>query len=121
MHSAPTRSIAPINLFELPKQLDSLKWEPFRTGVKIHRIYGNQTTGPSAAFLWYEPGAGIPAHEHLGYEHIFILSHPQTDEHGEYAPGTMIINPPGSTHTVSNAQGGVVLAIWEKPVMFIDG
>jgi anti-sigma factor ChrR (cupin superfamily) len=62
------------DLFSLGQHPERVKWESFRPGVRIHRIYGNQSDGPSAALLWYEPGAGIPMHEHLGYEHLLILS-----------------------------------------------
>ena len=88
--------------------------------MKIHRLYGDPYQGPSAAFLLYEPGSGIPLHEHLGYEHLFILSESQTDDRGHNDVGTLIINPPGSTHAVHVPNGGLVLAIWEKPVLFRD-
>jgi anti-sigma factor ChrR (cupin superfamily) len=113
-------SIVLKNLFDLPNSLDSITWEPFRPGVMIHRLYGNQTEGPSAALLRYEPGAGIPMHQHIGYEHLIILSESQTDERGERSAGTLIINPPGSRHSVLANDGTVVLAIWEKPVKFIE-
>src|SRR5215471_6709705 len=86
-------------LFNISAKLDSFDWKEFRPGVKIHRLYGNQERGPSAALLWYEPGAGVPEHEHLGYEHIFILSDSQSDRRGENGAGTLIINPPGTRHS----------------------
>ncbi|HMB94601.1 MAG TPA: cupin domain-containing protein [Tepidisphaeraceae bacterium] len=118
MQPAPPQPITIKNLFDISKNPASLKWEFFRPGVKIHRLYGNQDSGPSAALLWYEPGAGMPLHEHLGYEHILILANTQSDENGENDAGALIINPPGSAHTVSMSGGGVVLAIWERPVTF---
>jgi anti-sigma factor ChrR (cupin superfamily) len=118
MIAAPARSIQLRNLFDLPKNLDGLKWEPFRAGIKIHRIYGNQNEGPSAALLLYEPGTVLPRHTHQGYEHIFILSNNQRDDNGEHRAGTLVINPPGSSHEVHVAAESVVLAIWEKPVIF---
>jgi anti-sigma factor ChrR (cupin superfamily) len=118
MQPSPPRPIVIRNLFDIPKNLQALKWEHFRKGVKIHRLYGNQSEGPSAALLWYEPGAGVPLHEHAGYEHILILSNTQLDDNGENSAGTLVINPPGSHHTVSVGRGGVALAIWEKPVVF---
>ena len=116
METAPRRQIIIEHLFDIRNHLDTLNWEPFRPGVKIHRLYGDQATGPSAAFLLYEPGAGIPLHEHLGYEHLFILSDTQTDNDAEHHFGTFIINVPGTSHAVSVPLGGIVLAIWEKPV-----
>jgi anti-sigma factor ChrR (cupin superfamily) len=108
------------DLFTLAQHPERLSWEPFRPGVRIHRLYGNQQTGPSAALLLYEPDACIPYHEHLGYEHLLILSQAQVDESGESPAGTFIINPPGRRHSVVTPRGGMVLAIWEKPVAFVE-
>jgi len=108
------------DLFALARHPERLRWEPFRPGVRIHRLYGNQETGPSAALLLYEPGASIPYHEHLGYEHLLILSNTQVDESGESAAGTFIVNPPGGRHSVMTPHGGMVLAIWERPVAFVE-
>jgi len=118
--TAPPKQIILKDIFNLPARADSLQWEQFRPGVKIHRLYGDPATGPFAALLWYEPGAGVPRHEHLGYEHIIILSNSQTDDTGEKPAGTLIINPPQSVHSVSSAQGGIALLIWERPVSFLD-
>ncbi len=117
MHKAGARIV--INdLLNLPARLNTLKWEPFRDGIKIHRLYGNQTEGSSAALLWYEPGATLPRHKHVGYEHLIILDQVQKDDFGDHHAGTLIVNPPGSEHAVTNPLGAVVLAIWEKPVSF---
>jgi anti-sigma factor ChrR (cupin superfamily) len=94
-------------------------WEPFRPGVQIRRLYQAGDTGPAAALLCYEPGAAIPAHEHLGYEHILVLDGAQADEHGVYPAGTLLVNPPGSAHQVASDAGCVVLIIWERGVRFL--
>lgn len=120
MQTAPPRQIIIKDLFNISTRLDSIAWEYFREGVKIHRLYGNQREGPSAALLWYQPGSGVPRHEHLGYEHIIVLSNAQSDHTGEYPAGAIVINPPGSTHEINVKNGGVVLAIWERPVNFLD-
>ena len=104
-------------LFSLAAQPDRLPWLPFRPGVQIHRLYGDGTTGPSAALLWYEPGATVPHHDHTGYEHIIVLSGSQRDRHGNHKAGTLVINPPGTDHAVASDDGCLVLIIWEKPVV----
>ncbi|HVT83117.1 MAG TPA: cupin domain-containing protein [Phycisphaerae bacterium] len=95
----------------------TLDWKPFRPGVQIARIYNSPSNGPTAAFLKYEPGAAVPVHMHGGYEHIFILKGSQLDRSGEHFAGSVIINPPGSTHNVMSPNGCIVLIIWEKPVI----
>jgi anti-sigma factor ChrR (cupin superfamily) len=95
----------------------ALPWEPFRDGVEIHRLYSTPD-GRSAAFLRYAPGATLPRHHHIGLEHILILTGSQQDERGSYQAGTLLVHPPGTSHTVRSRGGCVVLALWERPVVF---
>jgi anti-sigma factor ChrR (cupin superfamily) len=97
---------------------DALPWQPFRPGITIHRLYSDTPPGAAAALLRYEPGAIVPWHRHLGYEHIWVLSGSQTDDRGTYAVGTLIINPPNTCHQVSSPEGCIVFIIWEKPIQF---
>jgi anti-sigma factor ChrR (cupin superfamily) len=98
-----------------PRDLD---FHPFREGVEIARLYGGAPGEPSAAFLRYAPGAKVPRHEHPGYEHILVLEGSQEDERGRYEAGTLIVNPPGTSHTVWTKEGCLVLVIWQIPVIF---
>jgi anti-sigma factor ChrR (cupin superfamily) len=100
---------------------------PFLPGVEILPLYGFSASGkaldssqPSAAFLRYAPGASVPAHRHLAYEHIFVLEGSQTDGRGTYAKGSCLISAPGTQHNVSSPEGCLVLAIWNKSVEVID-
>jgi anti-sigma factor ChrR (cupin superfamily) len=61
----------------------------------------------------------VPEHEHAGAEWIMVLTGSQADERGEYAAGTLVINPPGSRHRVWTGGGCIVLAIWQRPVVFV--
>lgn len=98
---------------------ESVPWRRFREGVEIHQIYGGGDTGSSAALLRYAPGASMPQHVHRGHEHVLVLAGSQSDERGHHGPGTLVVNTPGSRHSVSSAEGCIVLAIWEQPVVFI--
>ena len=89
-------------------------WEPLRPGVHIRPLYDCGEHGPAAALLRYQPGASIPHHEHLGYEHILVLDGAQSDEQGCYPAGTLVVNLPGSSHRVERPAGCVVLIIWER-------
>ena len=105
------------DIFSLAVQAQ-LAWQPFREGVEIYPIYKNKL-GCSAALLRYAPGAAVPAHEHVGYEHILVLSGEQRDEQHQYLKDTLVISPPGTCHSIQSRTGCVVLAIWEKPVSFL--
>ena len=106
------------NLFNIAVNQSDLQWQAFRPGVEIIRLYGDPSTGSSAALLRYAPGAGVPSHRHGGHEHIVILSGSQTDEHGVESAGTLVVNPQGSRHTITNENGCIALVIWEQPVEF---
>jgi anti-sigma factor ChrR (cupin superfamily) len=98
----------------------------FHPGVEILPLYGSahedpHSRGPSAALLRYQPGASIPEHQHAGYEHVFVLRGSQEDQSGHYARGTCVINPPGTRHAVTSAEGCLVLAIWNRPVVILEG
>lgn len=98
---------------------DPEAWEPFREGIEVHWLYRTNDTGPSAALLKYAPGATVPRHNHVGYEHIYILRGSQIDENGTHEEGSLAINPPGTQHSVSSPDGCIVYAVWEKPVAFL--
>jgi anti-sigma factor ChrR (cupin superfamily) len=104
----------------LAAQSDSLPFTPFRPGVERHMLYDTGNDGPSAALLRYAPGAEVPPHQHIGYEHIIVLSGAQEDERGRYPAGAMVINPPGTQHHVRSPEGCLVLAIWNRPVRFVE-
>jgi anti-sigma factor ChrR (cupin superfamily) len=97
----------------------ALAWRPLRPGVDIHVLHDAGGGGPSSALLRYAPGAEVPAHEHVGFEHIVVLDGEQRDERGSYRAGTVIVNPPGSQHRVWSPGGCLVLVIWERPVRFL--
>jgi anti-sigma factor ChrR (cupin superfamily) len=107
------------DLFGIANRQEEIPWEPFMDGVEIYRVYGDGLTGPTAALLRFQKAGAVPLHEHPGYEHIIVLSGSQRDEKGSAETGTLIINPPGTRHSVVGEAGCIVLAIYEKPVRFI--
>ena len=82
-------------------------------------LYGDGISGPTAALIRYREGGEVSLHEHTGYEHILILAGSQRDENGVIGAGTLVINP-GSRHKVISDDGCIVLAIYEKPVRFLQ-
>jgi anti-sigma factor ChrR (cupin superfamily) len=109
------------NLIEQAKQLSKTDdWEPFRPGVTAHWLYKEEGGGAIAVLLRYEPGARVPLHEHVGYEHLFILEGDQYDEDGSYPAGSFVIHPPGTRHSPGSVGGCVALLIYEKAVRFVE-
>lgn len=106
------------DLFRIAERQDEIPWQPFRDGIEIHRLYGDGVSGPTAALLRFRAAARVPRHEHAGYEHILVLAGSQRDQNGVAGPGTLIVNPPGTAHSVLAEAGCIVLALYEKPVRF---
>ena len=93
------------------------RFEPFRDGVDIcHLVEGE----PAVALLRYAPGAVVPRHRHEGLETIIVLEGGQEDEFGHYPAGSVVLNPPGSVHTVASREGCVILIQWDRPVAFLE-
>ena len=108
------------DLMQISGWQQKLAWEPFQPGVDIHRLYGDGVSGPTAALLRFHPGGRIPLHEHIGYEHILVLAGSQVDENSHAETGMLIVNPPGTSHSILSESGCIVLAIYEKPVKFLQ-
>lgn len=116
-----TDSVLKLNdLFNVLDWQHRVAWQPFQPGVEIYRLYGDGVTGPTAALLRFRAGGRVPLHEHTGYEHIIMLSGSQVDENSKAVAGSCIINPPGTSHSILSHEGCIVLAIYEKPVRFLD-
>ena len=96
----------------------SLPFKPFREGVEISEIFAGS---PVVAVLRYQPGASVPRHQHIGLETIVVLEGVQSDEHGDYPAGSVILNPAGTAHSVWSTDGCVVLIQWQLPVQFLEG
>ena len=56
----------------------------------------------------------------MGLETILVLDGVQSDEAGDYGPGTVVINRIGSEHSVWTKTGCVVLIQWDRPVMILE-
>jgi anti-sigma factor ChrR (cupin superfamily) len=109
------------DFIEYAKKLgDTDDWEAFRPGVTAHWLYNQGGGGPAAVLLRYEPGARVALHEHVGYEHLYVIEGDQYDEHGAYPAGSLIVNPPGTRHSPGSKEGCVALLIYEKAVRFVD-
>jgi anti-sigma factor ChrR (cupin superfamily) len=106
------------DLISIASHADEIAWAPFKDGVQIYRLYGDDSQGPAAAILRYEQGASVPLHTHQGYEHILILAGSQTDGTEVFESGSLLISAPGSSHRIASESGCIVLAIWQAPVEF---
>ena len=112
-------TVSPVRILDLINGgWQSLPFEPFREGVEISEIFAGS---PAVAVLRYQPGASVPRHQHNGLETIVVLEGVQSDEHGDYPAGSVILNPAGTAHSVWSTDGCIVLIQWQLPVQFLEG
>lgn len=107
------------DLHRIAEWQDEIEWQAFGEGVEIHRLYGDGVSGPTAALIRFNKAGKVRLHEHAGYEHILVLAGSQVDQNGPVHAGTLVINPPGTRHSIVSESGCIVLAIYEKPVVFL--
>jgi len=107
------------DLMAFARGLHCADWTAFRPGVTAHWLYQEPDGGARAVLLRYEPGARVAEHEHMGYEHLFVLEGDQYDEDGSYPAGSFVIHPPGTKHSPGSVGGCIALLIYEKAVRFV--
>lgn len=92
-------------------------WPWLRPGIRIRVLW--ESGDERAALLAYDPGAEAPLHEHAGEEQIWVLEGKQEDASGSFGPGSYLVNPAGTRHTVKSAGGCVVWIHWKRAVVFL--
>lgn len=84
-------------------------------GVKrrmLHRL--GDEVAQATSIVRYAPDSRFSAHTHSGGEEFLVLEGVFQDEHGDYAAGTYIRNPPQSRHTPSSAMGCTIFVkLWQ--------
>jgi anti-sigma factor ChrR (cupin superfamily) len=63
----------------------------------------------ATSIVRYAPGSRFERHVHAGGEEILVLEGTFTDEQGEYAAGTYLRNPAGSSHAPFSTGGCTLL------------
>ena len=66
-------------------------------------------SGHTTSLVTYKANALFSAHSHPLGEEILVLEGVFSDEHGDYAQGTYIRNPAGSSHSPFSKDGCVIL------------
>jgi anti-sigma factor ChrR (cupin superfamily) len=74
---------------------------------RLHRV-GPAESGQVTSIVRYEPGSSFPSHDHPEGEEILVLEGVFSDEHGDWPPGTYLLNPEGFRHTPFSREGCVL-------------
>ena len=68
----------------------------------------------ATSIVRYAPGSHFSAHTHTGGEEFLVLEGVFQDEHGDFAAGTYVRNPPTSSHTPGSKPGCTIFVkLWQ--------
>jgi len=85
-----------------------MTWQPSPSGGVWRKrldLIGSAEAGRVTSVVRYEPGSAFPAHSHPDGEEILVLEGMFSDESGDYAAGSYLLNPDGSSHAPFANQG----------------
>ncbi|MGI9233908.1 MAG: cupin domain-containing protein [Woeseiaceae bacterium] len=78
-----------------------MEWTSSPSGTvwrkRVHLV-GPPESGQVTSIVRYEAESSFPAHDHPDGEEIFVLDGVFSDEHGDWAAGTYLLNPEGFRH-----------------------
>lgn len=103
-------------------QVDKLPWRPTATpGIDIKILLEDKETGLMTALFRWAPGATLPLHEHVEIEQTYVLEGSLVDDEGEARAGDYVWRPKGNRHVARSPNGGVILAFFLRPNIFLEG
>lgn len=88
-----------------------MQWEASPMGGVWRKPLAREAAehGHTTSVVRYDEGSRFSAHLHPKGEEILVLEGVFSDEHGDYAAGTYLRNPPGSRHSPFSEPGCVLL------------
>jgi anti-sigma factor ChrR (cupin superfamily) len=102
--------------------VDALPWAKGAIeGITWKVLLEDKERGLTTAISRWAPGASLPLHEHLDIEQTYVLEGSLCDEEGECRAGQYVWRPSGSRHRAWSPNGCVLLAIFMKPNVFLEG
>jgi len=89
----------------------AMDWTPSPSGSvwrkRVHRV-GPAESGQVTSVVRYEADSKFPPHDHPEGEEILVLEGVFSDEHGDWAAGTYLLNPEGFRHAPFSKPGCVI-------------
>lgn len=102
--------------------VEALPWKPTPCdGIEMKILMEDPDTGMMTALFKWEPGSKLTFHEHVELEQTFVLEGSLVDSEGEATAGNYVWRPPGSRHDAWAPNGALVLSMFLKPNIFLDG
>jgi anti-sigma factor ChrR (cupin superfamily) len=102
--------------------VDSLPWKPTPCpGIDVKILLEDKESGLLTALFRWQAGAELALHEHVEVEQTFVLQGSLVDEEGEVTAGNYVWRPKGNRHIARSPHGALVLSMFLKPNIFLDG
>jgi anti-sigma factor ChrR (cupin superfamily) len=102
--------------------VDGLPWKPTPCpGIDMKILLEDKESGLLTALFRWQAGAELALHEHVEVEQTFVLQGSLVDEEGEVTAGNYVWRPKGNRHIARSPQGALVLSMFLKPNIFLDG
>jgi anti-sigma factor ChrR (cupin superfamily) len=99
----------------------TLPWKPTKIdGIEMKILLEDPATGLMTALVRFAPGAKLPPHEHVEIEQSYVLEGSLADPEGTTTAGNYVWRPAGSRHTAWSPDGALVLAIYQRPNVFLE-
>lgn len=97
-----------------------LPWKPTPCdGVEMKILFQDEERGLMTALFRWAPGARLPLHEHVDIEQTYVLEGSLVDDEGEATEGNFVWRPAGNRHWATAPDGALVLAMFQKPNIFL--
>jgi len=103
-------------------KVDDLPWKPTPCpGIDMKILLQDKDTGLMTALFRWQPGSELTLHEHVEVEQTFVLEGSLVDDEGEVSAGNYVWRPKGNRHIAKSPNGALVLSVFLKPNIFLDG
>jgi anti-sigma factor ChrR (cupin superfamily) len=102
--------------------IDNLPWvNGGGEGIQQKVLLEDKERGMRTALIRWAPGASLPLHEHADFEQTYVLEGSLCDHEGECKAGQYVWRPPGSRHRAWSPNGCLLLGIFLKPNIILEG
>jgi anti-sigma factor ChrR (cupin superfamily) len=101
-----------------------MEWRPTSfPGCEAKPLYVDAKNGIATLLMKFAPGAMLPDHEHVMVEQTYVISGKLVDSEGPaqgltVGPGEFVWREPGSRHSATTPEGGLMIAMFQIPNKF---
>lgn len=100
----------------------ALPWKPTPCeGIEMKILMEDEESGMMTALFKWAPGSKLTFHEHVEIEQTWVLEGSLVDDEGECTAGNFVWRPAGSRHDAWAPNGALILGMFQKPNIFLDG